>query len=191
MYYNRGMPIDRQVEPTSFDKLKQLILFIAKEGEGDPRLGATKLNKILYFADARAYLELGKPISGAIYQHLPEGPAPKALIPARRELLDEGAIELESVRYLTQVQQRIKVKTEPNLKVFDDAELRIIREVIHEFWLKNAKEVSDLSHEEWAWKLTEDGEDIPWELAWLSSEALTLEQVEFGQNLWPELNARA
>ena len=185
------MPKVFPVEPTSFDKLKQLIVFIAKEGEADPRLGATKLNKILYFADARAYLELGKPITGATYQHLQEGPAPRALLPARRELLEEGAIELEPVRYLTQVQQRIKVKTEPNLKVFNDAELRIVREVIQEFWLKDAKEVSDLSHEEWTWMLTEDGEDIPWELAWLSSDPLTLEQIEFGQDLWLKLNARA
>jgi hypothetical protein len=176
---------------SNFDKLKQLILLVAKEGADDPRLGATKLNKILYFADARAYLELGRPITGMTYQHLPEGPAPRALVPARRELLDENAIELESVRYLTQVQQRIRVKVEPNLEVFSEAELRIVREVIHELWLRNAKEVSDLSHDEWGWKLTHDGEDIPWELAWLSSNDVTPEQIEFGQRLWPELNARS
>ena len=81
------------MQPSRTDKLRQAILFIAKEGEDDLCLGAVKLNKILYYADVRAYLELHKPITGVVYQHLPEGPAPRALVPTRREML-----ELEEIR---------------------------------------------------------------------------------------------
>ncbi|MEP6936295.1 MAG: type II toxin-antitoxin system antitoxin SocA domain-containing protein [Nitrospirota bacterium] len=48
---------------------------IAHKGKTDPRLGSVKLNKLLYYADFTAYRNLEKAITGAEYQHLPEGPA--------------------------------------------------------------------------------------------------------------------
>jgi uncharacterized phage-associated protein len=184
------MPLIIPVTDNGFERLKQMILFISEEGESDPSLGAVKLNKLLYFAEIRCYLELKKPLTGARFQHLPEGPAPRGLVPARRQLIDEGSIEMESAWYLTQRQQRIKVKRSADLKGFSEDEIRIVREVMTELKDKNGKEVSDLAHDEWAYKVTEDGEDMPLGLAWLSSEPLTDEQIEFGRNLWLELNGR-
>jgi len=178
------MPTD-----TSFQRLKALILFIAEEGKDDPALGAVKLNKILYFADVRAYMELKKPITGVKYQHLSEGPAPRALIPARNELEAEKAIELETSWYLNRRQQRIKV-LKPNKVMFDEAQLRIVREAMDELKHYNASEVSELAHREWAWKLTQEGQDIPLELAWISSDPLTQEQEEHGRDFWHEMRER-
>jgi hypothetical protein len=105
-------------------------------------------------------------------------------------MLNDGQIEIAPSRYFTQTQNRIVAKVEPNISMFDSDELRIVREVIQDLWGKSAKEVSKLSHDEWAYKLTENGEDIPLQLAWLSSDPLTLEQVEFGEELATRLNAR-
>ena len=74
--------------------------------------------------------------------------------------------------------------------MFNEAELTILREVVREFHGKSAREVSNASHQEWAWKLTENGEDIPYNLAWLSADPLTLEQVEYGEVLAARLHAR-
>lgn len=171
-------------------KLQELILYIAQEGEDDPCLGAIKLNKILYYSDFNAYIELGRSITNATYQHLLEGPAPRELLPARESLEKSGAISLEPTRYFNQVQTRIVAKRPPNLAKFNEAELRIVREVMHYLEDLNATEVSELSHREWGWRLTEEGEDIPYRTAWLSAEPLTQEQVQYGRQLWEEIGAQ-
>jgi hypothetical protein len=178
-------------KPVGLERLKQLILYVAEQGQDDPALGAIKLNKILYFSDVRAYLQLGKPITGATYQHLPEGPAPRELLPARRELLNEDKLQLVSTWYFNRRQERVVAKSPPNLTMFSEAELRIVREVMEYLADYNASEVTDLSHREWGWQLTRDYEEIPYRMAWLSSEPLTEEQIEYGKRLWAEIGGLA
>jgi hypothetical protein len=60
-------------------RLRELILYIAARCERDPRFGATKLNKILLFADFLAYFRRRRPITGVEYMRLPNGPAPRRL----------------------------------------------------------------------------------------------------------------
>ena len=67
-------------------RLAELILYIAEKCERDPNFGATKLNKILAFADFSAYFETGRPITGAEYMRTPQGPVPRRLPPVRAEL---------------------------------------------------------------------------------------------------------
>ena len=62
-------------------RLRELILLICKGSEGDPRFGAVKLNKLLFYCDFSAYAKLGKSITGQEYLALPEGPALKKLKP--------------------------------------------------------------------------------------------------------------
>jgi hypothetical protein len=170
-------------------KLKQAILYLSQLSENDPKFGAVKLNKILYYADFRAYLELGHSVTGATYQHLEEGPAPRELLPARDELQSEGAIRLEDRPVFTRIQQRTVAQREPNLTVFDSREIEILRdafEFLLPYW---GYQASILSHLEWGWKLTTEGEDIPYVTAWLSSEPLTQEQIRVGQALWEHRSA--
>ena len=58
-------------------RFKELIVLISELCAKDPTYGSVKLNKILYFADFMAYRVLGKPITGATYFKLQEGPAPR------------------------------------------------------------------------------------------------------------------
>src|SRR5258708_19742785 len=60
-------------------KLAELILFISERSEGDPRFGAGKLNKLLFYSDFGAYRLFGKSITGQQYQNLSNGPAPRRL----------------------------------------------------------------------------------------------------------------
>jgi hypothetical protein len=177
-------------EVTHREKLKQLILFIAEQGANDPALGSVKLNKIMYFADTRAYLQLHSPITGATYLHLPEGPAPEDRPALMRELIDEGAIEFESIWSLNRRQQRIKALKPPNLTLFNEAELRIVREIMDCLADLSADEAAELSRRDWGWRLTSDFEAIPYRMAWLSAQPLTQEQIEHGKQAWAELGGR-
>jgi hypothetical protein len=66
--------LPRQPKPDR-EKLRELILHVARRSEGDIAFGVTKLNKLLFFIDFLACLRFGKPITGEEYQKLDNGPA--------------------------------------------------------------------------------------------------------------------
>ncbi len=150
------------------DKLAELILYIAKQTAGDRSAGATKLNKYLYFAEFAAVRRLGRPITGAEYQKLPFGPAPRHLAPVREKLLrDNDARLVERIDALGYVHHRLIPQRDPRADVFTADELRLVDEVIETLRAMSATEVSELSHREAGWQLVEEGETIPYELAFV------------------------
>jgi uncharacterized phage-associated protein len=165
------------------ERLRELIVYVAHRTKGDPLCGAVKFNKLLYYADFTAYRKLHKAISGAEYQHLPEGPAPRRLLPARDTLIEQGAIEVKSLPSFTgEPLQKIVAKRKP-YSLFSKDERKIIDDVVKAFWNYTGKELSDLSHKELGWRLTKDFETIHYRTAWLSSEPLTQDQIELGKKV--------
>jgi Protein of unknown function (DUF4065) len=161
------------------EKLKQLILYIASRsteaGQGD-----IFLNKVLYFSDAWAMQSLGEPITGARYQKLPMGPALRALIPVRREMIENGEVELQTVG-VTHVTCAIK---EPNLSLFTPDEIKLVDEVMGLFKSVPAKVISDVSHDlAPGWNLVGLKEDIPLQTQLISRRAPTAEVLERGREL--------
>ena len=171
-----------------FDKarFKELIVLISELCAKDPTYGSVKLNKILYFADFMAYRELGKPITGATYFKLQEGPAPRESLSARRELVREGRLVIELRPYFQGVEKRPVVSGSGSKRtLFADDEVQIVESIVDYFHGKSARDVSEISHREPGWILAEDREDIPYETAWLSQdpvdqadEALALQMAE-------------
>ena len=164
------------------DKFSELVLYIAQQSEGDPRFGATKLNKLLFYADFGCYRLLGAPITGATYRHLQAGPAPKQLLETRSFLVDSDAAEIVTRPYFAVMQTRVVPKRKPNISgVLSDEELSIVNDVINEFWQYNGQQISERSHREWPWLVTKDMEEIPYHTAWVSTDPLTPEQVDVGR----------
>lgn len=152
-------------------RFKELIVLISELCADDPTYGSVKLNKILYFADFMAYRELGRPITGATYFKLPEGPAPRELISSRRELVTEGRLAIEARPYFQGVQKRPVARgLGPQQTMFTDDEMQVVTSIIDYFRGKSARDVSDISHREPGWVLAEDRENIPYEMAWLSQD---------------------
>ena len=153
-------------------RLAELILYLAEKCERDPGFGATKLNKILAFADFSAYFETGKPITGAEYMRLPQGPVPRRLRPVRDRLEARHEIAMRVVAVGKYQQQRIVPLRSPDLSVFTAAEIAAVDRIVDEFWNRTAKEVSEFSHGI-AWKVARNKGPIPYEAAFLSDESLT------------------
>lgn len=143
------------------DKFAELIVYISRKCETDKRFGATKLNKLLYYSDFRAYARFGAPITGATYQRIEHGPAPRQYLPVVKRLIARGEVEFENREHFARKQERLIAKRDPDLEVFSDGELELVDGVIQEFWGRNAREVSDKSHKE-GWRLVEPGETIPY-----------------------------
>lgn len=160
------------------ERLKNLILYVAERSRDDPFFGAVKLNKILYYVDFRAYRELGYSITGAEYQKLPEGPAPRELLKTRRQLLTEGRIKLENHQVFNYVQQRIILvgPADDALAAFTPAEAAIIEDVLATVRGKSGTEVSEMSHREAGWKLATFYETIPYDTAWIPPKDTELDE---------------
>jgi len=178
------MRADRFSDETKSDeKLAELILYVSRECQKDEKFGATKLNKILFYADFFSYRQFGHAITGQEYQHIKNGPAPKRLKPVREALIAKGDLALQTVTYFTQSQTRTIALRDPYLSFFEADEIAIVDRVIRELWNKNASEVSDLSHQFIGWRLAEDREVIPYDLALISEELPEEDEIEFGQAL--------
>jgi hypothetical protein len=150
-------------------KLKELILYVAERLLADPRGGATKINKILFASEWSHMREHGRPITGAEYQKLPKGPAPRALLPVREALLADGDAELVEEPIGGNSLDRLKPLRRADLRRVTDEERRHVDRAIEELWGQTADEVSDLSHREMGWQMVDEGDTIPFVSALLAT----------------------
>jgi hypothetical protein len=139
------------------EKFKTLVLYIAWKAGRRDWFGATKLNKILWFAEARAYVLHGAPIAGATYIREKHGPVPKQMMPVRAELEHAGKIRVFKEGQLI----RVTADEKPDMTGFSRTELQIV-----DHWIDyvdrehTAGTISDESHD-YAWDIAHMGEEIP------------------------------
>ena len=69
------------------DKFKALVLYVIWAAGERSDFGSTKLNKVLWFSEARAYEAFGRPIAGETYVRQKFGPVPQHLLEVREELV--------------------------------------------------------------------------------------------------------
>ncbi len=158
------------------DKLAELLLYVATALRDDPTAGTTKLNKVLYFAEFSHIRSHGAPITGAAYQKLPQGPAPRRLLPVRASLIETEAARLEKTNYLGYTQHRLVPLREPDMSGFSDSELRAVDQVVEALRGKTAAVVSEMSHREMAWRMVVEGDDIPFSTAFVARKSVVTDR---------------
>ncbi len=146
-------------------KLRELILFVAKESEGDAPFGAVKQNKLLFYIDFNAYLQFGKPVTGHEYRKLQQGPVPRKLLPIMRSLKNGRECVIANRVYFGRTLKRTMALRDPDVSVFDAQEIYLAHSIIREFWGKDASEMTAISHKFIGWKVAEDDETIPYSVA--------------------------
>lgn len=158
-------------------KLGELILYVADKSLGDARFGKTKLNKMLFWSDFMAYQRTGSSITGAVYQHLPQGPCPHQLVPVLNGLRASGAAIVRGEATFAGTQQRVVATRDADLNSFSGAEIAIVDSVIEGLRKLTNQQASELSHKTKAWLLTEEGQEIPYGAALLSSDQPSADDV--------------
>jgi hypothetical protein len=139
------------------ERLKRLIHYTAWKAGKKDWFGATKLYKVLWFADARQFVLTKKSITNAVYIREKYGPVPKYGKLAREQLQKEGAIRISQEDKLT----RIVALKPPDVSIFSKDELETVN-----YWIEHidrhhtAKSISDESHD-YAWSIAELGEELP------------------------------
>jgi hypothetical protein len=156
-------------------KFTEMLLYVATQLSDDPAGGAVKLNKALHYSELAHMRLRGRPITGAEYQKLSQGPAPRRLLPVRDKLIEDGEAVIEPSSYYGMVQQRLIPRRDADLSVFDSYEIAVMNEVVADLKGKSGAEVSRMSHQEMGWFLAEENETIEWEMAYLKPASLTPE----------------
>jgi hypothetical protein len=172
--------------PNRQAKFRELVILLAEECRDDPGFGATKLNKLMWRADFTQFFRTGVPITGAKYQRLPQGPAPVALLPVKRELISEGAIEEEPHNVGVLVQKRLIARRSADLSAFSQSEIELVRSLVKENWGRSATTMSQDSHG-LAWQTCYDGGLIPYEAEYISDDEPTAHDIDRTRELIAEL----
>lgn len=149
------------------NKFAELLLHVAARLQDDRAGGATKLNKVLFFVEFTHLRRHHRVVSGCEFQKLPHGPAPRQLLPVRRRLIHSGAAQLIEEDFLGRPQNRLVPQRQAKLGLFAAEELQTIEDVLVQLSAMTATQVSELSHQEPGWRLTEIGETIPFSTAFL------------------------
>jgi hypothetical protein len=149
--------------------LRELILYISQQCAEDPTFGAVKLNKILFYSDFLSYYQFGEPIAGVEYQRLPNGPAPKRMLPIRSKMEQDGDIAIEKLAVFDKQQHRCVPRRDPDLNRFKARDIAVVDRLIRTLWGKTATEVSEMSHRR-AWRIAKDKQSIPYQAILLSDD---------------------
>lgn len=155
-------------------KLEELILFVARATGEDEHCCATKLDKILFYADFRAYDHLGQSITGRRYLKREGGPVPEGVASVVETMGRRG--------WCIWREKGLTALREPDLGPFAPDELEIARAVIRELMPLSAAEVSERSHRFPGWQAAELGEEIPYDTVFVDEpRPLTPEEVAWAQ----------
>ncbi len=142
-------------------KLDALVHYVCARCENPSKLGATKLNKVLWYSDVFAFAQDGKSITGAEYVKRQFGPVPKNIRASRTRLMDRGIlVEREVLNHgLLQV-QFIALKP-ADVSMFTAAQISLVDTVLETICSQHtASSISNLSHD-FIWEAAEIGEVIP------------------------------
>lgn len=169
-----GMATDERYDERKFT---ELVLYVADKLRDDPEGGAVKLNKALWWAETAHVRMHGRSITGARFQKLQQGPAPRRLLPVRTALVEKDEVVLEDAWYRGYRQHRLIPKRPADVSLFTDEELEIADQVIATIRGKTAAELSAMSHDEMGWKIVDFGDDIPISSAYLADEVVVTPAV--------------
>lgn len=142
-------------------KLFNMMVYFTK----DRPLSKTALMKHLWFSDFRYFRETSTSISGALYAALPHGPALHKWAALLEVAQDRSFVDVE-VEYLGDFEvEMVKAARDFDQSMFTPGEIEVMERVMLDFQGLSARELSELSHEEEAWKKTPVGGIISYEYA--------------------------
>jgi len=143
------------------DKFDALVHYVCAKCEDPSMLGATKLNKILWYSDTGAYLYFGKSITDATYVKQQFGPVPKDVLAAIGRLKNLGLIIEREAPFFGYPQKQFIALTRPDLALFSADEISLVDTVIEAVCRNHtASSISALTHDH-IWEAAQIGEEIP------------------------------
>lgn len=163
------------------EKLRELALYIAEKMQGERYFGATILNKALFYCDFEWFRETGKPMTGATYQKLNYGPAPREILSVIKSLCNDGSAEIITRATYVGRQKRLVPKRRAKLdEHFKPEQIALVNEIISSLTDVTAGSISAFSHQHIGWRVAEYREDIPYVAVHLADQGALPSDVKRG-----------
>ncbi len=142
------------------EKFKALAHFIMHECKDNPsRLGATRLNKALWFADSYAYAKNGESITGDEYVKRQNGPVPKHILSTIGELQNTGKVAVQEPLFQYDSRKYISLQ-EPDTGLLTDDERETAAIAAKIMCEATTTDISESTHDI-VWQAAAMGEEIP------------------------------
>lgn len=152
---------DNTKDSTRTDKLEALVHYISYKCTDPTKLGATKLNKALWYSDAHSFLVRGKPITGTTYIKKKFGPVPQQIAQVSESLVNKGALAITKDLHFGYPQTQFIALKRPDLSSFTAEEISFVDEVLAYICENHtAISISEKSHDA-VWEAAAIGEEIP------------------------------
>ena len=145
------------------EKFKNVLLYITQKIGALPNVGQTVLYKILYFCDFDYYEKFEEQLIGARYIRNHYGPTPVAFAKIVKNMVLDGQIEEVKTKFFNKEQTKYIPVEKPDLSVLSGLELNHIDEEIEKLGGMTATELTELSHKDIPWIVTDEGSEIPYE----------------------------
>ncbi|HYI39990.1 MAG TPA: Panacea domain-containing protein [Allosphingosinicella sp.] len=141
-------------------KFKALVHYVIAKSDSS-RLGAVRLNKILWYVDTFAYRGEGASVTGGAYVKRQHGPVPKHILAMLGELEHENAIVIRDRDRFGHSMKDFVALTEPDISSLSAKEIALVDEIRSEIcYGHTAESISELSHDQ-VWEAANIGEEIP------------------------------
>jgi len=142
----------------NFKKLGELIYYIVSKLK---ETFTVKLMKILWYSDFLNYKINRKGLSGLVYLHEQYG-----ALPIRYEEILEifpDLIEIQKIEFEENIGKKFIPKKYKKLSLLSDEEKKVVDKVVNKFKHKSGRELSEIMHDEIAYKKSKNKEFISYE----------------------------
>jgi len=160
---NNSREIRIDVPQKNLKKFKEVLLYVLEKVGSKSNVGMTVLYKLLYFIDFDYYERFEEQLIGATYIKNHFGPTPVEFKKIVESMELKGELETVKSKYFLHEQTKYLPHRGPDISVLSAREIKHIDEVLSRLSDKNAKELSNYSHQDISWLGTKDGEIIPYE----------------------------
>lgn len=126
-------------------------------------------------------MELGQPITGAVYVKRQYGPAPSSALPVIDELEQERKISTRNVEYYGYEKREFFALQKPDLKLFNAEEISLVDKQIQYVTEEHtATSISKESHDD-IWEMARIGEEIPYYTVFSKPAEITNDVIEWAK----------
>ncbi|MCK9255460.1 MAG: DUF4065 domain-containing protein [Bacteroidales bacterium] len=146
------------------NKLKNVLIYILEKCAGKPNVGESVLYKLLYFSDFNYYEIYEEYLTGARYRKLPYGPVPQKLDIIISQMIEDDQLQKIKTEYHGYSQTRYLPLIKADLTKLKASEKEVIDKVIEQMSGWSATMISEYSHKDLPWQVTDDKKYIDYEL---------------------------
>jgi transcriptional regulator with XRE-family HTH domain len=166
------------VPARNLQKFKEVLLYILNKIGAKSNVGETVLYKLLYFIDFDFYEKYEEQLIGATYRKNTFGPTPIEFTSIVSDMIANKEIEKVRSSFYQKEQKKYLPLRAACLDSLSAKELALIDEVLNRLGDKNASQISEYSHGDIPWKVTENMGIIDYETVFYRTPEYSVRSAE-------------